>query len=60
MTGADTEPASATFDLVQLAARQLIKILQRLESTSSATDVCVNDDVTFTAEPSGCNFDKYD
>ena len=54
MTGVDTEPASATFDLT-VSGTSVDQILPTVEIAASATDVCVNDDVTFTADTSGCN-----
>ena len=54
MTGADVEPASATFDLV-VNGTAVDQNPPTVVITSSATDVCVNDDVTFTADTAGCN-----
>jgi len=54
MTGADTDPASATFDIT-VSGTAVDQIPPTVTVTSSATDVCVNDDVTFTADTSGCN-----
>jgi gliding motility-associated-like protein len=54
MTGVDTEPASATFDLT-VSGTAVDQIPPTVGIVSSATDVCVNDDVTFTANASGCN-----
>ena len=54
MTGVDTEPASATFDLT-VSGTAVDQTPPTVAITSSATDVCVNDDVTFTADTSGCN-----
>ena len=47
MTGTDTEPASATFDIV-VSGSAVDQIPPTVGISSSATDVCVNDDVTFT------------
>jgi gliding motility-associated-like protein len=55
MTGADIEPASATFDIV-VSGSAVDQIPPTIAISSTATDVCVNDDVTFTASPSGCGF----
>jgi len=54
MTGADTDPASATFDIT-VSGAAVDPTPPTVTLTSSATDVCVNDDVTFTADTSGCN-----
>ena len=54
MTGVDTDPASATFDLT-VSGTAVDQTPPTVEIASSATDVCVNDDVTFTADTSGCN-----
>ena len=54
MTGVDTEPASATFDLT-VSGAAVDPTPLTVEIASSATEVCVNDDVTFTADTSGCN-----
>jgi len=54
MTGVDTEPASATFDLT-VSGPAVDQTPPNIEIAASATDVCVNDDVTFTANTSGCN-----
>ena len=54
MTGADTDPASATFDIT-VSGTAVDQIPPTITITSTATDVCVNDDVTFTADTSGCN-----
>ena len=55
MTGADTEPASATFD-ISVSGSAVDQIPPTVGLSSSATDVCVNDDVTFTANASDCSF----
>ena len=55
MTGADTDPASATFDITA-SGSAVDQIPPTVGISSSATDVCVNDDVTFTASVSDCNF----
>lgn len=54
MTGVDTEPASATFDIT-ISGAAVAQMPPTVVITSSANDVCVNDDVTFTADTSGCN-----
>lgn len=55
MNGADTNPASATFDITA-SGSAVDQIPPTVGISSSATDVCVNDDVTFTANASDCNF----
>lgn len=54
LSGADTDPASASFE-VAVSGAAVIQTPPTVTLTSSATDVCVNDDVTFTADTSGCN-----
>ena len=54
ISGVDTDPASATFDL-EVSGTAVDQTPPTVEIVSSATDVCVNDDVTFTADTSGCN-----
>ena len=55
MNGADTNPASAMFDITA-SGSAVDQIPPTVGISSSATDVCVNDDVTFTANASDCNF----
>ena len=54
MTLADTEPASATFDLA-VSGTAVDQTPPSVGVSSSATEICVNDDITFTADTSGCN-----
>ena len=54
MAGSDTAAASATFDII-VSGTAVDQIPPTVGIVSSATDVCVNDDVTFTANASGCN-----
>lgn len=55
MTGADTDPAIASFDIV-VSGSAVDQIPPTVGISSSATDVCVNDDVTFTTNTLGCGF----
>ena len=55
MTGADTDPAIASFDIA-VSGSAVDQIPPTVGISSSATDVCVNDDVTFTTNTSGCGF----
>ena len=54
VTGTDTAAASAAFDLI-VSGTAVDQIPPTIGIVSSATDVCVNDDVTFTANAAGCN-----